>query len=220
MTPDVLTVNTPLGADPERGDIPFDLILADLDGDGVEERIEIETIPRINGSPFREWRVLRAGGELIGLAAGVDVSIQHTETGLAVLVSDGAFWRVAHTGALLPYGDLVLGRSDYMTMGTERERQLLEENGAPGIFRQNVRTIPVQLRPGRGAHRVIAGGGFAFTDPDSQTVAFAIVDPEDRPVILGRSGSHPWLFRREGGFTLISDNAFGFQISLIPEGYF
>ena len=220
MTPEILTVNTPLGADPEKGEIPFDLILADLDGDGVEERVEIETVPRIDGSPFREWRVLREDRKLIGVAAGVDVSVQQTESGLPVLVSDGAFWRGTHLGAVMPYGDLVLSRSDYMVMGTERDRQLLDENGSPGIFRQNVRTIPVQLSPGRGAHRVIAGGGFAFMDPETDTAAFVISDPEDRPVILGRSGGHPWLFRREGGFTLISDNAFGFQISLIPEGFF
>lgn len=219
MSLEILTVTTPMGADPERPEIPYVTLSEDLDGDGVPERVEVETEPRLSGSPFREWRVFRDGGAgPIAVVAGVEVGIRHAESGAPVLVSDGAFWRVAPNGLMYPYGDLVLSRSMFTIKGTEADRELLDRYGAEGIFRDNVRTITVPLGQGRSEHRVIAGGGFAFADPEDGTALFIIATSDHVPVLVGRSMSHPWLFRNGAGFTLISDSLFGYQISLIPEG--
>lgn len=221
MSSEILTVTTPMGASPDGGPIPFTTFHEDLDGDGVAERIEIEDEPRLEGSPFREWRVFRKDASLPAtVSAGVEVEIRRSESGAAVLVSDEAFWRIAENGKMYPYGDLVLSQSKFMMMGTEQDRDLLDTYGAPGIFRENVRTIAVSLGGGRAKHRVMAGGGHAFMDEETGTFAFVISDHDHNPLVVSRSAGHPWLFRRGEGFTMITDNLYGFQISLIPGGFF
>lgn len=221
MTSEILTVATPMGVDPDRGPVSYTTLYEDLDGDGVAERIEIEDEPRLKGSPFREWRVYRKDETVpLAVAAGVEIEIRRSGSGAAVLVSDEAFWRIASNGKMYPYADLVMSRSEYMVMGSKEDRDLIDAYGAPGIFLENVRTISVQLSDRRGKHRVIAGGGYAFMDRLTETYAFVIADHNHVPVLASRSTGHPWLFRRGGGFTLITDNRYGFQISLIPEGFF
>lgn len=220
MASDILTVTTPMGADPDKGEIPFTTLHEDLDGDGVAERIEIEDVPRLEGSPFREWRVFRKDATSpIAVAAGVEIEIRRSESGASVLVSDEAFWRFAFNGKMYPYGDLVMSRSEHMMIGSQSDRDLIEAHGAPGIFLENIRTITVQIGDQRGKHRVIAGGGHAFMDQETGTYAFVIADRGNRPVLVGRSTGHPWLFRRGSAFTLITDSLYGYQISLIPEGF-
>jgi len=219
MSPEIVTINTPMGVDHQRGDIPYETLYADLDGDGVDERVEVETAPRLEGVAFREWRVFREGATTpVGIAAGIDISIRQTQSGAPVLVSDGALWRIAENEKMYPYSDLVMSRSDFVVMGTKEDQHLLHTYGATGIFRENVRTIAIQIGSGRGQHRVIAGGGFAFMDEQTETFLFIISDPQHNPLIIGRSASHPWLFRTPGGFTMISESIYGHQISLIPEG--
>lgn len=219
MSREVLTVTVPMGADPDRGEVPYEVFEADLDGDGVAERVEIETAPRISGSPFREWRVFHEGRDApIGVAAGVEVEVVSSASGASAIRSDGAFWTLRPPFGLLPYGDLLAPRTAYMRQGTEADRRALQENGAPGIFRENVQVITINLTGGRTAHRVLAGSGFAFMDEASETSPFLITTWDGRPLFAGWSGAHPWLFRNGSGFTVIGKNRFGFQISILPEG--
>lgn len=219
MASDILTVTTPMGSDPDKGEIPFTTLHEDLDGDGVEERIEIEDVPRLEGSPFREWRVFRKDASIPAtVSAGVEVGIRLSESGAPVLVSDEAFWRFAFNGKMYPYGDLVLSKSKFMIMGTKADRDLLDAYGATGIFLENVRTIEVALGSGRGKHRVITCGGYAFMNKDTNTFPYIITDHRMNVKLAGNSTAHPWLFRNGDGFTLISDDAFGFQMTLLPGG--
>jgi len=219
MGPDILTVTTPMGAEPDRGDIPFETIFADLDGDGTEERVEIETAPRLSSGPFREWRVFRDGSSVpVGVCAGTDVTVVAAESGAALIRSDGAFWTLNPQFGLIPYGDLLAPRTAYMHQGTREDQRALQENGAPGIFRENVQVITIGLDGSRRAHRVLAGSGFAFMDEASETSPFLITSADHTPLFGGWSGAHPWLFRNGGGFTVVSRSRFGFQISILPEG--
>lgn len=219
MAAEMLSVTTPMGADPNRGPIPFTALHEDLDGDGVPERIEIEDEPRLSGSPFREWRVYRRDGTVpITVAAGVEIGVRYSESGAPVLVSDEAFWRFAVDGRMYPYGDLVLTQAKFMMMGTREDRDLLDAYGAPGVFLDNVRTIAVALGGGRGKHRVITCGGYAFMNKETTTFPFIITDHLMNVKVAGNSIVHPWLFRNGSGFTLISDDIFGHQITILPEG--
>lgn len=219
MSPDILTVTVPMGADPERGAPPHESFVADLDGDGAGERIEIETEPRLSGSPFREWRVYHEGHAVpVGVSAGIDVAVVSAASGAATIRSDGAFWTLRSPFGLVPYGDLLAPRTAFMHQGTEADRRVLQENGAPGIFRENVQVITINLTGGRAAHRVIAGSGFAFMDEASETSPFVITTADHRPLFGGWSGAHPWVFRNGAGFTVVSKNRFGFQISLLSKG--
>jgi len=218
MSPEILTATTPLGAGPNGEAVPFDVLEADLDGDGVAERVEIETRPRLLGSPFREWRVLRADGALIGVAAGVEVAVERSGAGAALIRSDGAFWTLRPHFGLLPYGDLIEPRTPFMRTGTKEDQRALQANGAPGIFQDNVQVITIDLVGGREAHRVLAGSGFAFMDEASETSPFLITTADHRPLFGGWSGAHPWLFRNGTGFTVVAKSRFGFQISILPEG--
>lgn len=219
MTVDILSVTTPMGVDPEMGAVPFTALYEDLDGDGLPERIEIEDVPRLSGSPFREWRVYRGNGSVPAVvAAGVEIGVRHSSSGAPVLVSDESFWRFAPDGRMYPYGDLVLSRAKFMAMGTREDRDLLDAHGAPRVFLENVRTITVKLGQGRGDHRVITCGGYAFMNRETHTFPFVIADPKGNVRVAGNSIAHPWLFRNADGFTLISDDVFGHQITLLPEG--
>lgn len=219
MSPGILTVTTPMGVDPEKGDIPYESFLADLDGDGIDERVEIETGPRISGSPFREWRVYREGlSAPIGVSAGIEVDLVSADSGAASIRSDGGFWTLRERFGLLPYGDLLAPRTSYMHQGSEADQRALQENGAPGIFRENVQVITMSLNGDRKAHRVLAGSGFAFMDEASETSPFLITTSDSKPLFGGWSGAHPWLFRNGAGFTVVAQNRFGFQISILPEG--
>lgn len=219
MSFDILTVTTPMGADPEHGPIPYESLFADLDGDGVDERVEIETAPRLPGSPFREWRVYREGGVApVGVLAGTEIAVVSAVSGAAAVRSDGAFWTMTGRFGISPYGDLLAPRTSFMGQGTEADQRALQENGAPGIFRENVQVITVSLNGDRRSHRVLAGSGFAFMDEASETSPFLITTADNRPLFGGWSGAHPWLFRHGPGYTVIAKNRFGFQISILPEG--
>lgn len=219
MARDILTVTTPMGADPDRGEIPYEVFMADLDGDGFEERVEIETVPRLSGSPFREWRVFHEGRDApIGVAAGIDVAVTSAGSGASAIRSDGAFWTLKPPFGLVPYGDLLAPRTAFMRQGTEEDLRVLQQNGAPGIFRENVQVITINLSEGRAAHRVLAGSGFAFMDEASETSPFLITTALNEPLFGGWSGAHPWLFRNGAGYTVVAKNRFGFQISILPEG--
>lgn len=219
MSREILTVTTPMGADPDRGEVPYDVFHADLDGDGVNEIIQLETKPRLAGSPFREWRVFHEGrGAPIGVSAGIDVQVVNSPSGASAIRSDGAFWTLKPPFGLIPYGDLTAPRTAFMHQGTEADRKALQENGAPGIFRENVQVITVNLKGGRRAHRVLAGSGFAFMDEASETSPFLITSWDNRPLFGGWSAAHPWVYRNGSGFTVVAQHRFGFQISILPEG--
>lgn len=219
MSREILTVTTPMGADPDRGEVPYEVFQADLDGDGVNEIVQVETEPRLSGSPFREWRVFHEGRDApIGIAAGVDVQVVRSPSGASAIRSDGAFWTLKPPFGLIPYGDLLAPRTAFMRQGTEEDRRVLQQNGAPGIFRENVQVITINLNGDRAAHRVLAGSGFAFMDEASETSPFLITTSRSEPLFGGWSGAHPWLFRNGAGYTVIAKNRFGFQISILPEG--
>lgn len=219
MSSGILTINTPMDTNWEQTGAPFETLEGDLDGDGEPERVEVEVEPRLQGSPFREWRVYKGVDPTPVLsAAGVEISINRAEDGSQVLVSDQSYWRIAQNGKMYPYGDLVMSRSELAVLGTKEDRDLLDLYGATGMFQDNVRTILVQLGESRARHRVIFGGGQAFADQEDGTAPFVVTDAGFKPLIIGRSMSHPWLFHNRSGFTMITESLYGFQISLVPEG--
>lgn len=217
MASEILTVTTPMLANVDVGQIPFETILADLDGDGSSERVEIDTSPRIEGSPFREWRVYR-DDLLVHACAGIDVAVLQAQDGKEVIVSDGAFWTFATPTLFMPYGDMISERTKYLSMGTDQDRDVLDDFGLKGIFRDNVRVFTLRLSKGDGLHRVITGGGYAFMDRDSETSMFVITDSDHTPLFSGWARTSPWIFRNKEGLTLISDSIFGYQISIIQGG--
>lgn len=218
MASEILTVTTPMLANVDVGQIPFETILADLDGDGSSERVEIDTSPRIEGSPFREWRVYR-DDLLVHACAGIDVAVLQAQDGNEVIVSDGAFWTFATPTLFMPYGDMIFERIKYLSMGTDQDRDILDKFGLEGIFRDNVRVITIGLPKSAGLYRVIRGGGYAFMDQDSETSMFVITDFDHNPVFSGWARSYPWIFVNKEGLTLISDSIFGYQISIIRGGF-
>ena len=218
MSPEILTISTPLPPPSEAGAASTtQFVEVDLDGDGVLERVEIDDMALPGHGPFREWRVLR-DGQVIHAGAGVDIRLSSAPDGRGLIVSDGAFWSLSERFGLIPQGDLLSPRTKFMQMGTEADRDALRAAGAEGIFRENVQVITVNLTGSRHPHRVLAGAGFAFMDEATETALFLITTHDHRPLLSGRSAAHPWVFRNQDGFTVIGQDRFGFQISLVPEG--
>ncbi|PTX52485.1 hypothetical protein IQ03_01262 [Gemmobacter caeni] len=218
MSPEILTISTPLSPPSDAGAAStMQTIETDLDGDGVLERVEIDDMALPGRGPFREWRVIR-GGRVIHSCAGVDITVRNAADGRAVIVSDGGLWHLSERFGMIPYGDLLSARTQFMQMGTAEDRDALDAAGATGIFRENVQVITADLTGARHPHRVLAGSGFAFMDEETDTALFLITTHDHRPLLSGRSAAHPWVFRNRDGFTVIGQDRFGFQISLLPEG--
>jgi hypothetical protein len=218
MSSEILTISTPLPPPSEAGAVStMDVFEADLDGDGGLERVEIDDMALPGRGPFREWRVFR-DTRLVHSGAGVEIAIRRAGNGRNLIVSDGAIWSLTDRFGMIPSGDLLDGRSKFMHSGTGSDRDAMDAAGAAGIFRENVQVITVNLTGSRHPHRVLAGAGFAFMDEATDTALFLITTHDHRPLISGRSTSHPWIFRNRNGFTLVGKDRFGFQISLLPEG--
>ena len=224
MSPDILSVTIPMIPDRDVTQIPFDTLETDLDGDGAPERVEIDTLPRITGSPFREWRVYRGMDPTpIGVGAGIEVRVGTAQGGRGAIVSDGAFWTLDERFGVLPYGDLLTPRTRFMQTGVKEDQEALQSFGVEGIFRENIHTITLNLQEDpllRGEHRVIAGSGFAFMDEATESSPFLITTPDRRPIFGGWSGAHPWLYRNGENITVVAKNRYGFQVSIIPGGLF
>jgi hypothetical protein len=221
MSSEILSVTIPMGADRDVSTIPVETFEADLNGNGSPERVEVDTLPRLTGSPFREWRVYRDGSDTpVGVGAGISVEIGASSGGRFGLVSDGAYWTLHERFGLIPYGDLLAPRTRFMETGDRDDQGALQGFGVNGIFRENVHTITVGLRETRAPHRVISGSGFAFMDEASEASPFLITTPDRKPIFGGWSGAHPWMYRNGDAFTVVSKNRFGFQVSIIPGGLF
>lgn len=218
MSSDILTISTPLSPPTEADAVStMDVFEADLDGDGVIERIEIDDMALPGRGPFREWRVFR-DTRLLHSGAGVDIAVRRAADGRSLIVSDGAFWSLTDRFGMVPSGDLLTPRTRFMQRGTQADRDALRAAGAEGIFQDNVMVITVDLNGTRHPYRVLAGAGFAFMDEATETALFLITTHDNRPLLSGRSGAHPWVFRNGDGFTVVGHDRFGFQISLLPEG--